>query len=203
MGGIGKPGASDYGKMINSGASGSGKDVASGNGNAGVGGGMRGAASEVNSGKFTQVKNGVKNNFALPRKNNSFSRGSGPGNRGKLLPGIQSQGNKKNRKKGVAAANSGSQVAMMGGPRRIAVTAKGPTNFMLPKKAIEEEVIDSASVLRHLHKEVNDFVSKLARFMETTEGEFQKEVSVPVTGLNRTFDVVASNLVEALAVISE
>ncbi|KAK4855361.1 hypothetical protein QYF36_006444 [Acer negundo] len=149
MGGIGKPGASGYGKMINSGASGSGKDVASGNGNAGVSGGMRGAASEVNSGKFTQVKNGVKNNFALPYDQNVANEAGGSvknkgkvilakitnctGNRGKLLPGIQSQGNKKNRKKGVAAANSGSQVAMMGGPRGIAVTAKGPTNFMLPK----------------------------------------------------------------------
>ncbi|KAK1557208.1 hypothetical protein Q3G72_020164 [Acer saccharum] len=82
----------------------------------------------------------------------------------------------------------------------VSSSVKAPLNISPTKEAVDEEDFDSAGVLRHLHKEVNDFVPQHGDRMNTTD---VVESLSPATGRDRNFELVASTLQEVLAVISE
>ena len=66
-----------------------------------------------------------------------------------------------------------------------------------------DEESDSASVLRHLHKEVIEFAYKPPDLMDIVEGLVSQEDISSTSSGDRNFDLVASDLKETLTVISE
>ncbi|KAK1567306.1 hypothetical protein Q3G72_010675 [Acer saccharum] len=68
---------------------------------------------------------------------------------------------------------------------------------------IDDESVDSASVLRQLHEDVVNFVAQPVNHMVNVEGLTHEGANMVAPGLDRNFDMVASDLEGALAVISE
>ncbi|KAK2663118.1 hypothetical protein Ddye_001692 [Dipteronia dyeriana] len=64
----------------------------------------------------------------------------------------------------------------------------------------EDEDLDSASVLIHLHGEVTDFIPQPVEHMEIAEGLVHKELITLMAYMDRSFAMMASNPEEALAV---
>ncbi|KAK0585764.1 hypothetical protein LWI29_033756 [Acer saccharum] len=88
----------------------------------------------------------------------------------------------KNRKKGNVVATTGRYVAKLGDSRGVSFSAKIPTNNIPSKETDDDEDLDSASVIRHLHKEVNEFVAQPVDLMEIVDSaSVQKEFVSPVT----------------------
>ncbi|KAK1581432.1 hypothetical protein Q3G72_005995 [Acer saccharum] len=123
------------------------------------------------------------------------------GTHNKLGTKFTPQSSKNNRKKGSGVATTSRYVVKLNENCRASSSVKGPLTTSSPMEAVDVEDLDSASVLRHHHQEVNNFVPQPVDSMETVD-EPIVHLS-PVAELDRNFDLVASTLKEALAVISE
>ncbi|KAK1570755.1 hypothetical protein Q3G72_006576 [Acer saccharum] len=117
---------------------------------------------------------------------------------------IPPQGGLKNRKKGTVVASTSRHVAKLKETRGVPFLDNSSRSNVHSKETGDNKDMDSASVLRHLHKEVHEFIAQPVDPMETVETtNGQKDYAHPVTGLDKSFDMVASDLKEAFAVISE
>ncbi|KAK0600124.1 hypothetical protein LWI29_011893 [Acer saccharum] len=126
-----------------------------------------------------------------------------PSKIGEKLNSVSSKGSKKTRKKGGLVSTAGRPLAKVVGSRDVSSTASTSIGSLPPRTDVDVVAIDSTSVLRCLHNEVSEVGTQQADPMETVEGMVQKEVVIPVSSLDKSFDMVASKLTEALAVISE
>ncbi|KAK0573964.1 hypothetical protein LWI29_016326 [Acer saccharum] len=187
MGGVGKIGVSSNGKKPTVGTNGNGKAGASGSGYFGV----SSTLSAVNASTFIPVKNGVQIDSTLLRKNNNSGRASGSRfdvlgeeesnvTKGEISNRISSQGNKKNRKKGGAVVITDRNLESLEKPCGVGASAIRPTDNYPPKQAVDDEDLDSAGVLRHLHMEVTDLAARQVDFMDTVEGVTSKDDSSSV-----------------------
>ncbi|KAK3185201.1 hypothetical protein Dsin_032487 [Dipteronia sinensis] len=126
------------------------------------------------------------------------------GNQNQLNPIFPSQNYKNTRKKAyvVAAAEvSRTKVDFSHGTSSAAVNCVIDVNS---RNSGDDEDCDSASVLRQLHRDVNNCGDPIVDPMETGGTSCIQKVSTsPVTSLDRNFELVASDLKEVLAVISE
>ncbi|KAK3198306.1 hypothetical protein Dsin_021721 [Dipteronia sinensis] len=85
---------------------------------------------------------------------------------------------------------------------------KKKTSLSTHSKNLEDNILDSASVLRQFHKDVSEFKTKYSRGASTDPSTSKCELSNPVnknisSDDSDNFETVASDLVEAMAVISE
>ncbi|KAK1589037.1 hypothetical protein Q3G72_029907 [Acer saccharum] len=103
-----------------------------------------------------------------------------------------------------SVVHEGRYVAKLNESCGVPFSAKSSRNSIHSKETGDDEAMDSASVLRHLHKEVHEFIAQPVDPMETVDfASVQKDYDSPVTGMDKSFDMVVSELKEALAVISE
>ncbi|KAK0600683.1 hypothetical protein LWI29_017406 [Acer saccharum] len=191
MGSVGKTGVSSSGKKPTVGTNGNWKAGASGSGYSGV----STTPSAVNASTFIPVKNGVQIDSALLRKNNNSSRGSGSRfdvlgeEDSNVLPGVEQN---------VATKASGSviqkgkavltEITNCSG-KKVGASAIRPTDNSPPKQAVDDEDLDSAGVLRHLHMEVTDLAARQVDLMDTVEGVASKDDGSSVINKDGNFDV--------------
>ncbi|KAK1559048.1 hypothetical protein Q3G72_010013 [Acer saccharum] len=100
--------------------------------------------------------------------------------KGEISNRISSQGNKKNRKKGGAVVITDINLESLEKPCGVGASAIRPIDNYPPKQAVDDEDLDSAGVLRHLHMEVTDLVARQVDFMDTVEGVTSKDDSSSV-----------------------
>ncbi|KAK0593180.1 hypothetical protein LWI29_032425 [Acer saccharum] len=163
---------------------------------------ISGVDTEANSGKFIPVKKGVRNNPAIIRPKVSIEKGSG--SRFDVLCDEESEmvnvvdkleatkavgsdlkkGGLKNRKKGTVVASTSRHVAKLKETRGVPFLDNSSRSNVHSKETGDNEDMDSASVLRHLHKEVHEFIAQPVDPMETVETtNGQKDYAHPVTAV--------------------
>ncbi|KAK0572835.1 hypothetical protein LWI29_037962 [Acer saccharum] len=182
-----------------------------------------GAATEANFERFLPVKKGIRINPAAARQQVSVEKGSG--SRFNVLDDkvtemitvvdevdatkatrstAPPQSHVKIRKKGNVVASSSRYVAKLSESCGMPFSASSSRDRTQHTETDDDEAMDSASVLRHLHKEVHGFSAQPVDSMEVVDTPcIQKISALPISGMDKNFDMVASDLKEALAVISE
>ncbi|KAK1553268.1 hypothetical protein Q3G72_031872 [Acer saccharum] len=215
MGGVGKAGVTGNGKKPITEASGSGKTEATGSSSSsrssGINSSLGGTSNEMTFDKFTQTKIGVKAGTSSLWNNFIGNRGSGSrfdvlGDEDyEMLTDVgqnvasKASGNVYEKNKGILTEITNCAV----GSREASINNTCPMENPPTIISTDDEDLDSARVLRLLHKEVKEFAPHPVDLMEIVEGVSHSKVIYPITSLDRNFDMVASDLKEVLAVISE
>ena len=110
------------------------------------------------------------------------------------------QGSRKNIKKKDKMTIAYRQVTHVPFTNEEYAKSKSSNNLLQPvSKITEEGTFDSASVLRQLHTYVKDF----GEYVGVSQEVNRSDLNVSTPRVDRSFDVVASELKEALTVISE
>ncbi|KAK0603828.1 hypothetical protein LWI29_009106 [Acer saccharum] len=114
------------------------------------------------------------------------------------------QGSRKNIKKKDKMTTVYGQVNSMPFTKKGNSNYKSSNNYLKPvSKIVEGEIIDIANVLRQLHTDVKDFEAQFTENVEVAQAVNQSDLTTSAPCVDRSFDVVASELKEALIVISE
>ncbi|KAK1587433.1 hypothetical protein Q3G72_012768 [Acer saccharum] len=114
------------------------------------------------------------------------------------------QGSRKNIKKKDKMTTVYGQVNSMPFTKKGNSNYKSSNNYLKPvSKIVEGEIIDIANVLRQLHTDVKDFQTQFTENVEVAQDVNRSDLTTSAPRVDRSFDVVASELREALTVISE